>query len=419
MKSNNSVRQTTFDNLQQSPEIDPNHPSILYQLGILYYDQGDTDKAISYFKKAIANDPQNWQACYNLGAIYYSQGKVDEAISYYQKALAENPNDDIDCLFNLAIAYKIKGELTDAVICYQKAIAIDPDDADIHYNLGSIFKMLEQFDDALSEYQKVIAINPNYAQAYSHLASLYFKVERVEDAVFCYQQLIKLGHNVSATQHILAALTGQSTKAAPQEYVKELFDDYAERFDQSLVEKLEYKTPTMLQEALQEHLKDNFRFHKALDLGCGTGLSGKAFKPFVDHLIGVDLSPKMMSVAEDKNIYDQFYVGDIIEFLQETNEKFELILAADVLVYLGDLEPFIKTANKCSEEGTYLIFSTETWSGENLVLQQSGRYAHSPGYIKSLAEQYQFNLITQKQAKIRKEKGEWIMGDLYILQKNA
>lgn len=418
MTTKNSSEQTVFNNLQQSPEIDSKHPSLHYQLGTIYYDQGDTEKAISYFKRAITSDPQNSQASYNLGAIFYSRGRVDEAILYYQKALDGNPN-DVDCLFNLGIAYKKNGQLIDAVTCYQKAITIEPDDVDIHYNLGTVFKELEQFDDALAEYQEVIAINPNYAQAYSHLAALYLKMEMVENAIKCYQCLIELNHNVAAAKHILAALAGKSTKTAPQEYVKELFDDYAERFDQSLVDKLEYKTPTMLQEALQEHLQDNFQFNKALDLGCGTGLSGKAFRPFVDHLVGIDLSSRMLRVAEEKNIYDQFYVGDIVEFLQTTNEKFELILAVDVLVYLGDLEPFFKALNNCSEEGTYLVFSTEIWNGDDFILQQSGRYAHSTSYIKSLTKRYRFRALTQKNARIRKEKGEWIMGEFYILQKNA
>ena len=86
---------------------------------------------------------------------------------------------------------------------------------------------------------------------------------------------------------------GEATRRAPcpQAYVARLFDDYAPRFDAHLIESLAYRAPALIADALDSAAPGR-RFAHALDIGCGTGLMGQAVRGRVDHLTGVDLSPR-------------------------------------------------------------------------------------------------------------------------------
>src|SRR4029077_10060116 len=120
-----------------------------------------------------------------------------------------------------------------------------------------------------------------------------------------------------------------------------LFDDYADRFDTHLVGILRYRAPHAILAALQDVCADRPpRFAHALDLGCGTGLMGEAIRPFAERLDGVDLSPLMLAKARAKLVYDRLAEAEIVAFVRGSPDRaFDLVLAADVLVYVADLAP--------------------------------------------------------------------------------
>ena len=147
---------------------------------------------------------------------------------------------------------------------------------------------------------------------------------------------------------MLAIVTGDPSETAPREYVENLFDDYAKKFEASLVDKLEYKIPKLIRDILIKP-NNNKTLGSVLDLGCGTGLLGTEIKNHCSMLQGIDLSNKMLAIAKQKNIYDKLSQFDIMEYLSSMPLGFDYYAALDVFVYVGELTEIfrlIKTRNK-------------------------------------------------------------------------
>lgn len=164
-----------------------------------------------------------------------------------------------------------------------------------------------------------------------------------------------------------------------------------------------------------EKWKQNFQY--GLDLGCGTGLGGEAFCTQVKCIDGVDLAPKMLDVARDKNIYAGLYVSEINEFLEGDVGPYDFVLAADVFAYLGDLENTFSLIYDKTAEDVLFCFSTEKDTGESYTLRPTGRFAHSVAYIENLVFKTGWKIAENHTSSLRKEQGEWIEGNLWFLTK--
>ena len=167
-------------------------------------------------------------------------------------------------------------------------------------------------------------------------------------------------------------------------YVARLFDDYAARFDAHLAGELGYRGPELIAAALDR--LDSRRFSRCIDLGCGTGLAGAALRERVDTLIGVDLSPRMIAKAREARLYDSLEVGDAVAFLgSPAARSADLIVAADVFAYIGDLSPIFEAVARALANGGWLAFSVETREGEGYRLGPAMRFAHSDPYVREAA----------------------------------
>lgn len=324
----------------------------------------------------------------------------------------------IKSTFNRANQHNRAGRLKEAEDCYKQILDIYPNIAEVHHNLGLVLQTQGKLDESLVHYQRAININPDTAVVHNNLGAVFQRQGKLDKAIACFHRAIELDHNnLPSAQHMLAALTGKMPKpSATRQYVEGLFDQYSIRYDRDVVEKLEYKVPTLLRQMLNGLFKGVIRFRNAIDLGCGTGLSGIEFRAISDRLSGIDLSPKMLERAREKKIYDSLQVADIVELLNETNEKYDLFIAADVFIYIGDLKPVFNSVRNCSLSGAYFVFSTESCDKNNFILRQTGRYAHNRDYIQSLAKEHNFVIEKCQSAGIRNEKEQWIMGDLFILK---
>ena len=159
--------------------------------------------------------------------------------------------------------------------------------------------------------------------------------------------------------------------------------------------KLKYGTPAFLSAAIEKLGRAPYR--TAIDIGCGTGLSGLALRENKilsegARLVGMDLSPAMLAKAKEKEkVYDELRVGECVEGMQamgKEGQRFQLLVACDVLPYVGKLTGFFQRAREIVDEGGVLAFSTEslnTSEEEAIVLNVTGRYAHSRGYIEKEA----------------------------------
>ena len=150
-------------------------------------------------------------------------------------------------------------------------------------------------------------------------------------------------------------------------------------------------------------------------MGCGTGISGKGLKALSRNLTGIDLSEKMIAKAKKLNIYDSLIVGDIVEILSSSKSKYDLLIALDVLIYIGEVKALFKAVRSCCNINAFFIFSVEAKIGDGYSLLKTARYSHSESYILNSASE-DFNLIKSQEIKLRKEEEGWILGKIYIFQ---
>ncbi len=212
--------------------------------------------------------------------------------------------------------------------------------------------------------------------------------------------------------HFLDALQDRASQRAPTGYVRTLFDGYAARFEQHLVGELGYRTPERLAALIDAARPGSLG--RVCDLGCGTGLMGALLRPRAAHLQGIDLSGEMIAQARRKGCYDALHVGDIEGLLGDLGEL-DLLVAADVLIYIGDLSGIFAAAAAALAPGGIFALTTEHTDGEGWRLLPSGRYAHSHEAITRLAQAHGLTLLRSAVEPIRQERGVWLDGGLYVL----
>jgi predicted TPR repeat methyltransferase len=201
----------------------------------------------------------------------------------------------------------------------------------------------------------------------------------------------------------------------PRSYVQNLFDQYANDFEEHLVGQLGYCGHTVLIEQLP--LICPRRFESVLDLGCGTGLCAPMLRPRSVHLTGVDLAPAMIEKSKQTALYDDLTVADVHDYLRSTSKQFDLVVAADVFIYVGELERLFSLLKQRMKAGAWLAFTVELpTDGSALQLMPSLRYAHSVQYVQALAQRHGFQVVSEKQAPIRVHNGLPMLGQYWYLQ---
>ena len=400
--------------LERAAALAPASAEIQNNLGNVYRARANLDRAEQCYRRALSLAPGMAQAHANLGVVCKLRGKLDEAIACYRHALELEPN-MAGAHYTLGVALKERGETTAAIDRFRHSIALNPNSPDTHASLGQILREQNRIEEALGHFQRAVELNPRLAAVHEALGQIHKEQGKLDEAVACFRRAVEEDPNNPSTRYQLAALSGEPMIAAPPDYVRNVFDQYADTFDRHLTEKLEYRTPQRLRSLLDE-CAGGRRFHQAVDIGCGTGLCGKRFRDKVNRLVGMDLSPKMIEKAAEKKIYDMLRLGDIAETLDREEEYFDLILAADVFVYLGDLEAIFRTVARRAGAGALFLFSTESCEAGTWVLRKTCRYAHSRQYIQSLAVKYGFSVMACHAAPLRRDVGEWVSGDYYAIQ---
>jgi len=213
---------------------------------------------------------------------------------------------------------------------------------------------------------------------------------------------------------------GEATPAMMQLHVRRLFDQHAPRFDQSLLQHLDYRAPQLLLAAvtaMAQSIGSPPRFAAMLDLGCGTGLAGAAFRAQVDRLTGVDLSAAMIEEARRKALYDRLETGELVDFLEaETaaGARYDLVLAADVLVYVADLVGVAAAVRRALTPPGLFGFTVETHAGDGVLLRESLRYAHGAAHVRGAMAGAGLKLAALSEVSTRTEKGEPVPGLLGV-----
>ena len=269
---------------------------------------------------------------------------------------------------------------------------------------------------AESFYKETLKRNPKYVEAHNNLGGVMHGQRKYDEAAECYRASLQIQPGDAEIRHLLAACIGGLPDAAPDQYVSKMFDKYAGRFDRLLTETLQFKGPQMLRDAVGR-LAGGKEGLRILDLGCGTGLCGPHFRDMASALIGVDLSPRMIEKARERGIYDDLIVGNITESLRGEKGAFDLILASDVFVYVGNLDQvFAGCRDTLRGEGIF-AFSTEHAEGDSYILRPSARFAHSAAYIKRMAAAHGFSVEISDEVILRTEHNMPVTGEIFALRR--
>lgn len=224
---------------------------------------------------------------------------------------------------------------------------------------------------------------------------------------------------ISSARRLAYQISCSYNNAPPRWSIIRLFDNYAANFDAHLTKTLEYNTPYDLTEFVYSNSILTEPIKKVLDLGCGTGLLGQALtsKFSIEHLTGVDLSAKMLEKSKSKSIYNELYNIDLLDYLQNAQDSYDLIAATDVFIYVGDLDAVMRQVHQRLKPGGYFAFSVESIPSGTYKLMPSGRFQHSLDYIQTLSADIGFQNINWNDVELRKEHGTMTQGYLILMQK--
>jgi predicted TPR repeat methyltransferase len=289
-----------------------------------------------------------------------------------------------DKRFEFARQFAERGDHAAAADLIRQALELAPTWPEGRFSLGEALMLAGQKDDAVAAFTDYLALDP-------------------ADSMGGGARLAALG---------AADPTAELSKA----YVERLFDQYAPRFDKALTQGLKYSAPAHIRRVL-DALRPGHVFANCLDLGCGTGLMGAAVRDIVRRMEGIDLSAGMLAEAKRKNIYDALAQASVHHALTREPVGFDLILAADVLVYVGDLAPVMAGAAASLMPGGLFAFTVQK-GAEDYRLGTDHRFSHAPDYIKQAVGAARLNLAKLEPGSFRLERNIEVPGLLAVARKD-
>mgnify|MGYP005988002721 CR=1 FL=1 len=296
--------------------------------------------------------------------------------------------------------------------------------ADRRAHYARLYAETCDFGAAIDLQKQALELVPGWAAGWHQLGCYLEKAGDHAGAAEAWRQVLVLSPTDIFGASLKLSLTGQAEMppTPPCEYVEALFDGYSDRFDTALVENLGYCVPERLTALLGEAAGGETRFARVIDLGCGTGLFGERIRRMTSWLEGYDLSRGMLAKAEEKGLYDLLGQADILNAIAAARlagaEPAELVAAADVFAYFGDLAPVIQVAANLVAAGGLMAFSLEAGPEDcDWMLQPSLRYCHGETYLRGLLEQHGLDVLRLSREPIRRDGAEIISGFLVVARK--
>lgn len=375
-------------------------------------------------RAALALQPELFQALNLMGALHGRAGRVEESIACLERAVAVDPG-HAGAHSNLANALLLAQRREEAQAALQHALELAPEQASLWHFSAQLQRQLRQPLQALACAERALALQPDRLDSALLRAEVLVQLcdagmNRKDAALAAYRQAVALGADPAQVDYALAAFGATAAPdLAPRAYVVQLFDSVAVDFDHHLNDTLKYKAPQLLVDALQ---RSGLRAGASvLDLGCGTGLAGVLLRPQAGRLEGVDLSPAMLEQARRRGIYDALACADIVEHLRALPGPVDLVLAADVFVYLGDLAPVFAASAAALRPGGQFGFTVEALGagGPDFLLCPTRRYAHALDYVLRLAAEHGFEPALLEAAVLREEGGADVAGGVVVLRRRG
>jgi predicted TPR repeat methyltransferase len=407
--------------LERAVALRPDAAGLHNNLGVVLRSLGKGARAEEQFREALRLRPGDTSAEVNLACTLIDSAKYAEAVGVLRAALAKAPEHP-EALNNLGTALRQTGRAAEAAFCYEKAVQLRPDYSDALTNLGMSRLFDNRPDDAESCLRRALSGAPGHIGALYYLGFILHRRNAVAESEQCFRRILAINPEHANAAYFLSVIgVNEAPPRSPDDYVQELFDGYADKFDEHLVGALRYSAPEVMNRMVRNALGETSSKLDILDLGCGTGLCAKHFTDVANTLTGVDLSERMLDKARSLGIYDYLSQDDVVSFLANRgNNTFDLILAGDVFIYIGDLAPVFPACARVLRNGGLMSFSIERSNdARSYTLRTSGRYAQRPDYIAGLAEASGFRVLAVEDIVLREEFGDSIAGQVYVLARDS
>jgi predicted TPR repeat methyltransferase len=407
-----------LEHAHRAVSANPRHPEALCTLGTLLHQTGEHEQAARFLERSLEIRPDWALALNNYGLVLSALGQYDRAVVVLSGA-ADLRRDHAGTRANLAAALRGMGRLDDARVHAERATKINSRDVAGWLELGLIRKKLDMPEAAAAAFERAVTAAPDSVEAHYCLAETRLELGEKDRAARSFRRCLDLDpeDRHGAALGLAQAGAGDAPSRAPDAYVRQLFDDYADKFDAALVEKLAYRAPALLAMALDKTMEGR-RELNVLDAGCGTGLAAPVLRPLAARLDGIDLSGAMVEKARSRGLYDGLEVGELVAGLKSRPQAYDLVVAADVLVYFGGLEEVMAACAQALKPGGVFAFTVERADDcASYALGAKNRYAHAPDYVEAVAADNGFVVASAEKASTRQEAGIDVPGLVMVLRK--
>ncbi len=354
---------------------------------------GNVQGAVQTAQRAVQLAPGWHVAHIELAQALLAAGQGQKAMDAAREAVRLAGRDAPVLLRAAAIGEQVR-EQDDVLDWVAQALALLPAGSRVHTRLllvqGNESLKRRRTGQARAAFDAVLAGAASEAQDVELAQRGLVQVELGEDnkaaAIALLEPLRAKYPDDGDLAHSWELAHGRTPSTQPPLAMRALFDAYAETFDVHLVRGLHYDAPRRVADILRAIYPDR-RFN-LLDLACGTGLLGVYLGPIKGHMIGVDLSPKMLEQAARHRLYTRFHQVNVLDALRETPAAhYEVICCLDALIYIGDLHPVVPGASRILKDGGHFITTYERAQEDeegDMVLRESRRYAHKESFVVAL-----------------------------------
>lgn len=404
-------------------QMQAGQPDALHFLGVLCHQRGRSEDAVRLIRMALRATPQHADAHNNLGNVHKESGNLAEAEACYRRALACNAHHQ-DALGNLTVVLEAQQRPEEARQACRALIEQAPQLGRAHYLMGMQLRRhaseIEDVEQAVVCFRNAIRFDGSNVRALDELGVALYVLDRHDEAIGVYRDWLSREPDNPLPRHMLAACGGMAAPPrADDAYVRNVFDRFADNFDEQLLNNLAYRAPQVLVDALKPMLGLPAGVLDVLDAGCGTGLCGPLIRPYAHRLSGVDLSGGMVEKARARGGYDVLDVAELTAYLQRHPDSWDLVLSADTLVYFGDLYVVLSATRHALRPDGWLAFTLEALEGEESCteLSPSGRYQHTRRYVMDALDANGFTGVTITPESLRKEMGAPVAGWVVLARK--
>lgn len=411
----------------QASGLQPNNLDVRLNLGVACMALEQKEEAASWWRSILDIEQNHPQSMINLGLFHRERQENRQAHDYWEQALNLLPDHTnlrewlADVKGVLGIGFLVLGRVEEAESYLKSAVQLDPMYPILWGYLSEWHLAQHEYGEALATCNRAIELDSENSNFFHTRGNILRALDDDASALEAYQTAVRFGGKHISTRRAIAELSNQQVEE-DRDVVEMLFDQYASKFEQHLQGELEYDVPRQARELLRGlHVLEG-SFVAVLDLGCGTGLS---VQPFMDlttvntQIIGVDLSRNMLSKAEEKGIYTNLIHSSLNDFLNRTEISFDFVLCLDTLVYCADLRHIFQSVVDRLSMGGIFIFSTERNDVDDVRLQNTGRYAHSPDYVAAVLREVGLVQRISESARLRKDAVRWVVGNIWIAQKQV